>query len=419
MSGRRHDDPDRRGKERHGRGEHEGRRHPRSEHEGPPAWRAGDPGHHRGPPRHEHPEHHARPGRDSHRSDWDARRDFEHPSRDLDRDRDYRTLRGDRDSLDYEIDRDFGDAARALDRAHEYGRDFDRDREMDRRARHFDPERIARRPGYSPSGTFRALDEDAPRRHGPPDDRGGAHRASWRDAPSDSLRRGDVSPSHSRHGPPDDRGGAHRGRWRDAPSDSLRRGDVGPGHSRQGRRGADTWDEPEAWMDELRELRPRERPAEADVRLGGTQPSGHGPGVENMAPPRVGFSTSATRADDHDLGHGGYAGGPIRPRAPQGRGPRGYQRGDDRIRADICDRLMQEWMDASDVGVQVQDGVVTLAGSVRSRDEKRAIEDVTESVLGVKEVLNHLRLHRSEGVARPPTSQAPLQVPDDDGSLHS
>ncbi|AKF86425.1 hypothetical protein MFUL124B02_26555 [Myxococcus fulvus 124B02] len=385
MSGRRHDDPDRRGKERHGRGEHEGRRHPRSEHEGPPAWRAGDPGHHRGPPRHEHHEHHARPGRDSHRSDWDARRDFEHPSRDLDLDRDYRTLRGDRDSLDYEIDRDFGDAARALDRAHEYGRDFDRDRELDRRARHFDPERIARRPGYSPSGTFRALDEDAPRRHGPPDDRGGAH----------------------------------RGPWRDAPSDSLRRGDVGPGHSRHGRRGADAWDEPEAWMDELRELRPRERPAEADVRLGGTQPSGHGPGVENMAPPQVGFSTSATRADDHDLGHGGYAGGSSRTRAPRGRGPRGYQRGDDRIRADICDRLMQEWMDASDVGVQVLDGVVTLAGSVRSRDEKRAIEDVTESVLGVKEVLNHLRLHRSGGVAHPPSSQAPLQVPDDDGSLHS
>ncbi|MCP3065231.1 BON domain-containing protein [Myxococcus sp. K38C18041901] len=376
MSGRRHDDPNRRGKERHGR----------REHEDAPAWRAQDPGHqHRGPPRHEHPEHHARPGHDSHRSDWDARRDFEHPSRDLERDREYRTLRGDRDSLDYEIDRDFGDAARALDRAHEYGRDFDRDRELDRRARHFDPERIARRPGYSPSGTFRALDEEAPRRHGPPDDRGGSH----------------------------------RGRWRDAPSDSLRGGGVGPGHSRQGRRGADTWDEPEAWMDELRELRPRERLAEADVRRGGTQPSGHGPGVENMAPPRVGFSTSATRADDHDLGHGGYAGLPGRPRTPQGRGPRGYQRGDDRIRADICDRLMQEWMDASDVGVQVLDGVVTLAGSVRSRDEKRAIEDVTESVLGVKEVLNHLRLHRSEGVARAPSSQAPLQVPDDDGSLHS
>ncbi|AGC46140.1 phospholipid-binding protein [Myxococcus stipitatus DSM 14675] len=337
MTGRRHEDPH--PNERRGRG-----------------------------PSHPDTSRHAAP-RDSHRSDWDARRDFEHPSRDLERDRAYRSMRGDRDTLDYEIDRDFGDAARAMEQAHEYGRDYNRERELDRRARAFDPERIARRPGYSPSGTFRDVGEG---------------------------------------GPP--RPMSRRGAWRV---------ESGAGHTRYGQRGLDEWDEPEAWMDELRELSPRERPAEADVRLGGTQPSGHGPGVENMARPQTGFSTSRSRPDDHERGHGGYSGAPFRPR---GQGPKGYQRADDRIRADLCDRLMQDWMDASDTEVEVRDGVVTLRGGVRSRDEKRAIEDAAEAVLGVKEVLNHLRLHR-EGVSHPPASQAPLASVEDgweeDGSLHS
>ncbi|WP_163864441.1 BON domain-containing protein [Myxococcus eversor] len=392
---RRHEDSGRRGGERPGRGAA-----PHDEHQGrhPPGRGQDDP---RGPPRHEHHEHHARPGRDSHRSDWDGRRDYEHPSRDFARDLDNRSMRGDRDTLDYEIDRDFSDAARELDKAREYGPDYDRERELDRRARLLDPERIARRPGFSPSGTFRALDEGAERdpRIGRTDER---------------LRRKSPSEESSRPGP------------RGAPPIAHRQGAVGRGHSRYEPRGSDSWDEPEAWMDEMRELRPRDRPAEADVRLGGTQPSGHGPGIENMAPPQLGFSTSMSRGDDHDMGHGGFLGGGYRPRTaspPTGKGPRGYQRGDDRIRADICDQLMRAWMDSSDVDVQVEGGVVTLLGRVRGRDEKRAIEDVSEAVLGVKEVLNHLRLNRSEGARPPPASQEPLnpseQTSDEDGSLHS
>ncbi|MFY2561113.1 BON domain-containing protein [Corallococcus terminator] len=382
---RRHEDSGRRGGERHGRGAA-----PHEEHQARPPS---------GPPLHEHHEHHARPARDSHRSDWDGRRDYEHPSRDFARDRDYRSMRGDRGTLDYETDRDFGDAARELDKAREYGRDYDRERELDRRARHFDPERIAQRPGYSPSGAFRSLDERAE---------------------GDPLI-GRADERHRRTSPSEDRG---RQGPRGSPPGAHRQGAVGHGHSRYGPRGSDAWAEPEAWMDEMRELRPRDRPAEADVRLGGTQPSGHGPGIENMAPPQPGFSTSMSRGDDHDMGHGGFLGGGYRPASPpKGRGPRGYQRGDDRIRADICDQLMRAWMDASDVDVQVEGGVVTLLGRVRGRDEKRAIEDVSEAVLGVKEVLNHLRLNRSEGALHPPSTQAPLDAPeqdsDEDGSLHS
>ncbi|MCP3103520.1 BON domain-containing protein [Myxococcus sp. K15C18031901] len=364
-----------------------GPRHPRDDHQrghGHPMGRGPeDAGPERGSGRDSSRDWHVAPGR--HRDPW-------YPSRDLDRDRDYRTLQEDRDRLDYEIDRDFGDSAREMDRARPPGRSHDDYyRALDRRARAMDPERIARRPGYSPSGTFRALDERSPR---------------------DASRGGPPSRPPPRDGPP-----------------PHRQGEVG--HTRYGQRGVDEWDEPDAWLDELRELGPRERPAEADVRLGGTQPSGHGPGVENMAPPVTGFSTSPSRRGDHDLGHGGYVGSGARPRPPMdarraatGRPPRGYQRGDTRIRADICDRLMQGWMDVGDVEVQVEDGVVTLMGRVRGRDEKRAIEDVADAVLGVKEVLNHIRLDRTEGVLHPPSSREPLQATgeeeeDEHGPLHA
>ena len=122
--------------------------------------------------------------------------------------------------------------------------------------------------------------------------------------------------------------------------------------------------------------------------------------------PRTGYSTSPTRDMDREMGHGAGRGGmqgayPYSEQSPelprrQGRGPRGYQRSDDRIREDICDRLMQGWMDADDVSVQVAKGEVTLTGTVKSRDEKRAIEDLAEEVLGVKEVHNEVRVAREQ-----------------------
>jgi hypothetical protein len=148
---------------------------------------------------------------------------------------------------------------------------------------------------------------------------------------------------------------------------------------------------------------------------------GHGPGVENMSPPSIGYGTSPSRADDHETGHGGFIGGGIRREdagrgRPLGRGPKGYQRSDDRIREDICERLMNHWMDAEDVDVQVKAGDVTLVGSVRSRDEKHAIEDVAASVLGVKDVHNHLRVQQG-GVREQSDMRRPVQPPSD--TLHS
>lgn len=89
-----------------------------------------------------------------------------------------------------------------------------------------------------------------------------------------------------------------------------------------------------------------------------------------------------------------------------GRGPRGYQRSDDRVREDVCERLTQDpWIDASDVEVNVRGGEVTLSGSVRDRGDKRQAEDLAERVSGVREVHNNLRVAGWEGSpGREPTT---------------
>ena len=166
-------------------------------------------------------------------------------------------------------------------------------------------------------------------------------------------------------------------------------------------------------LEDPRELRERYREY---YRQRDYQPRyGHGPGVENMEAPRLGYSTSTTRGADHELGHGGFLGaGSYRSRAPvpTGRAPKGYQRSDDRIREDVCDRLMYSPYDASDVEINVANGEVTLMGIVRRRADKWGIEDVAESVLGVHDVHNQIRINRDE-------APAPELSTDDPERLHS
>jgi osmotically-inducible protein OsmY len=76
-----------------------------------------------------------------------------------------------------------------------------------------------------------------------------------------------------------------------------------------------------------------------------------------------------------------------------GRGPKGYQRSEERVREEINDRLTAHGLiDATDVEVRIQNGEVTLTGFVDSRDAKRAAEDCADDVQGVREVHNHLRI---------------------------
>lgn len=82
------------------------------------------------------------------------------------------------------------------------------------------------------------------------------------------------------------------------------------------------------------------------------------------------------------------------PGPHRGRGPRGYQRSDDRIRDDVYDRLTHDFfVDATDIEADVADGEVTLNGMVNNRGERRRAEEIVEDVFCVRHVQNNLRVN--------------------------
>ena len=86
----------------------------------------------------------------------------------------------------------------------------------------------------------------------------------------------------------------------------------------------------------------------------------------------------------------------------RGVGPRDYRRSDERIREDVNDRLTDHPnLDASAIQVTVKEREVILTGSVSSRSGKRTAEEVAESVSGVVNVQNNLRVNRL-ATAEPP-----------------
>lgn len=77
-------------------------------------------------------------------------------------------------------------------------------------------------------------------------------------------------------------------------------------------------------------------------------------------------------------------------------GPRNYQRTDERILEDLCEQLSRSArLDLSDVEVRVEQGVVTLEGSVPDRLQKYRIEDIADEIFGVKDLVNHLHVART------------------------
>lgn len=105
---------------------------------------------------------------------------------------------------------------------------------------------------------------------------------------------------------------------------------------------------------------------------------------------------------DSSMGYGGASTArsgslnPFRYRGPgsfAGRGPKNYQRSDERIREDVIERLTDDdRVDASDVDVTVRDGEVTLGGQVHDRRMRRAAEECIEDLSGVRDIRNELRL---------------------------
>jgi hypothetical protein len=87
----------------------------------------------------------------------------------------------------------------------------------------------------------------------------------------------------------------------------------------------------------------------------------------------------------HGYGHESHA----------GRGPKGYQRTDDRIHEEICERLTRHpGIDASEIDIKVKEGEVTLSGTVYERRFKHMAEDVADAVSGVKDVKNEIKVDK-------------------------
>jgi len=79
----------------------------------------------------------------------------------------------------------------------------------------------------------------------------------------------------------------------------------------------------------------------------------------------------------------------------RGKGPKNYQRSDERVKEMLCERLHDDpEIDASEVTVSVQGGTITLEGTVDSRRTKNAIEDVAEQI-GSQDVQNNLRVQKA------------------------
>jgi osmotically-inducible protein OsmY len=86
----------------------------------------------------------------------------------------------------------------------------------------------------------------------------------------------------------------------------------------------------------------------------------------------------------------------------RGRSPKGYARSDERIKEDICERLTEDPnIDASEISIEVQGGIVTLEGTVEDRMQKHRAEDMVDACSGVKDVHNRLTVSRrtdSQGI---------------------
>ena len=120
------------------------------------------------------------------------------------------------------------------------------------------------------------------------------------------------------------------------------------------------------------------------------QPANWPPAAAGMYPQGFGGSAPYWRRQAHQ---GQQAVGPH-----AGHGPQGYQRSDERIKEDVHDRLTAHGrLDARGISVAVNNGEVTLGGTVESRQAKHTAEDVAESVLGVKNVENQLKVQPRQG----------------------
>lgn len=133
----------------------------------------------------------------------------------------------------------------------------------------------------------------------------------------------------------------------------------------------------------------------------GSYGSGYFSGSDRGRPTTSGYASGhGGNAYRSGMAHDRFEDVPSEMRSPEqtmrsyrGVGPKSYRRGDDQLRELVCERLSDDHhVDASDIEVTVENGVVRLAGSVPDRRTKRLAEDIAESVRGIQDVENHLRI---------------------------
>ncbi len=108
---------------------------------------------------------------------------------------------------------------------------------------------------------------------------------------------------------------------------------------------------------------------------------------------RSGYWGAPSGSDYGQSWNTGRSGQPQRPTSYRGKGPKNYQRSDERIREDVCELLTRDdRVDATELEVNVNAGVVTLGGSIDDRLSKRRAEDLAESCAGVRDVRNEIRV---------------------------
>ncbi len=90
-----------------------------------------------------------------------------------------------------------------------------------------------------------------------------------------------------------------------------------------------------------------------------------------------------------------------------GHGPVGYTRSDERIFEEVCEALMRHReVDATNIAVKVEVGVVYLTGIVPTRRMKKVSELTVEKILGVQDVWNELVVISGDENPRGPDAPA-------------
>lgn len=202
--------------------------------------------------------------------------------------------------------------------------------------------------------------------------------------------------------------GAYGGRGQGSHPDNYNqgRGTEGQGDHRRYEQGSEGWNERDSYRWENPNAHDRGGPGyggyNRDERPRGDR--------ENRAPQYGGNARQGNRGMSSGTGSQGWVGGQqgygpgSQPRQGNeyeragqhfGRGPKGWQRSDERIRDDVSQRLSDHPdVDASEIEVEVKNSEVLLKGTVEDRNSKRLAEDIAESVSGVRDVQNQIRVNR-------------------------